>query len=86
MYFLNIIIYSGAAAAAAGSRIYLSDTTIGVILLIAGLIFFFALDIVFYLTGLRRGYKRPKIDFFRILGIIELIFSASFLVKAFLFK
>lgn len=80
---LNII-YGAGSATSAGGGIYLSDGMVSVFLLFFGLLFFFALDIMFLVTGMRKNYKRPVIDFFRVLGIVELFLGSAFLIKALL--
>lgn len=72
-------IINGAAAAAGGGHI--SDLTSGVVMLVAGLIFFFALDLVYLLTGLNKGYKRPALDVFRVLGIVLLVIAIFTLIN-----
>ena len=80
----NVIINTGSVAASAtGLTGNLSDFSVGLILLFFGLLFFFAVDIIFLLSRMGKGYKRPKIDFFRIFGVIELLLSAYFFARAF---
>jgi len=80
----NVIINTGGVTASTTALTgHLSDFLVGLILLFWGLLFFFVVDIIFLLSRMGKGYKRPKIDIFRILGIIQLLLSAYFFAKSF---
>jgi hypothetical protein len=72
------------AASAASSSATISDRVLGGVLLITGLFLYFILDIFKIKNTVKKdNNNKNKINFFRILGLVETLGGVYYLIKSF---